>query len=465
MPLTSARPEQLNAFADAVALAAPHCVRDKPVLRHPGTLSVAGEFLAYASPDSTFAVFKRLIESAQKSILIGIYDFTADYVAELLLAARKRGIKVSLMLDLAPKDSSAQKIFDSLKKAGCECVLAPSCRNAASAHFFQVSHEKVIVIDGEWVMVQSGNFSVASIPLNGDGEAAAGQGFRVGNRDMGVALRSPELATFLTEVLRSDMKLETDAESAPAVAMASGIASALQVASVELFAQPEPPPHLFKSRSFVPQSPVKVLPVLTPDNYMDVIPDLLAGATRSILIEQQYIRSQEQNIDRLCESLATALRNHSGLEIRILLAPPFSASTQDTAQLRRDITGLISRVSSDKVKIAMGSQIRLLNHRFFAHLHNKLIIIDGRRVLVSSQNWSSPAVSENREAGLLIDYPELARYYADIFDLDWQTGIQKLEPAPQPLFAAGEPEVFEAAAKPTSTVVPVPLLPGDFASV
>jgi phosphatidylserine/phosphatidylglycerophosphate/cardiolipin synthase-like enzyme len=59
--------------------------------------------------------------------------------------------------------------------------------------------------------------------------------------------------------------------------------------------------------------------------------------------------------------------------------------------------------------------VRILNPNHFGHSHDKLIVVDGRQGLVSSQNWSDYAVSKNREAEMLIDYPELARYYSTIF--------------------------------------------------
>src|SRR5258707_10041106 len=46
--------------------------------------------------------------------------------------------------------------------------------------------------------------------------------------------------------------------------------------------------------------------------------------------------------------------------------------------------------------------------------------------LVSSQNWSRTAVAQNREAGLVIRYPALARYYAGIFESDWKTALTKV---------------------------------------
>jgi CMP-2-keto-3-deoxyoctulosonic acid synthetase len=43
-------------------------------------VDVDQEIIAYCSPDSTFAVTKRLFDDAKKSILIGIYDFSAEFI-------------------------------------------------------------------------------------------------------------------------------------------------------------------------------------------------------------------------------------------------------------------------------------------------------------------------------------------------------------------------------------------------
>src|SRR5262249_22279136 len=84
---------------------------------------VDGEIIRYDSPDSTLAVTKRLFDAATKSILVGIYDFTADYMKELLLHAMERGVKVSLMLDIDSKEE--QELFDDLAEHGATCVPAP----------------------------------------------------------------------------------------------------------------------------------------------------------------------------------------------------------------------------------------------------------------------------------------------------------------------------------------------------
>jgi len=110
------------------------------------SVSVRADIIAYASPDSTFAVTKKLFDAATKSILIGIYDFTAPHMRQLVLDAMARGVKVSLMLDIDSADES--RIFDDLIQMGVTGVPAPSCAND-TVHVFASSHEKVIIIDDE----------------------------------------------------------------------------------------------------------------------------------------------------------------------------------------------------------------------------------------------------------------------------------------------------------------------------
>jgi hypothetical protein len=132
-------------------------------LKEVPAFEISGDSIAYASPDSTYAVTRRLLDEAKKEIVIGIYDFSADYMKDIILHARHRGVKVSLMLDI---DSDVEKeLFKTLKKFGYTTVEAPSCASQ-TVSYFPSSHEKVIVIDGIWTLVQSGNWSENSIPFN-----------------------------------------------------------------------------------------------------------------------------------------------------------------------------------------------------------------------------------------------------------------------------------------------------------
>ena len=52
--------------------------------------------------------------------------------------------------------------------------------------------------------------------------------------------------------------------------------------------------------------------------------------------------------------------------------------------------------------------------------HTKGIVVDRKRVMVGSQNLSNDGVSVNRDASLLFDDEDLAKYFGSIFDHDWQ---------------------------------------------
>src|SRR5581483_5440124 len=53
------------------------------------------------------------------------------------------------------------------------------------------------------------------------------------------------------------------------------------------------------------------------------------------------------------------------------------------------------------------------------YIHNKGVIVDGVRTLVSSINWDANSILKNRESAVAIDSPDVAAYYEKIFDGDW----------------------------------------------
>lgn len=374
------------------------------------TFDVSGDFIAYASPDSTYAVTRRLLDSAKSEIMIGIYDFSADYMKDILLNALQRGVEVSLMLDIDGK--TEEQLFEELAKFGCETVPAPSCASE-NVSYFPSSHEKVIVIDGTWTLVQSGNYSKNSIPFN-EVDGGDPDSFVTGNRDMGVAIRSKPLAKFFADVLRSDMKLELSGAEALARRRRKRPEPDLVEAVPELL-----PPQLFSSKSFNPQNAVRVTPILTPDNYMDVVPDFLESATRSIYIEQQYIRGSQPEIVELLTRIKRARDKNPDLDVRIILGKTF-----DIADFEKEKKNVANMKKAFGLKL--DENIRYIDLKRFVHCHNKLIVVDEEDVLISSQNWSRTGVGSNREAGVLMRFPDIALYYAEIFESDWSTALKSI---------------------------------------
>ncbi|HSE19946.1 MAG TPA: phospholipase D-like domain-containing protein [Pyrinomonadaceae bacterium] len=417
-------PEALRRDAELIELeAAPPALLSYPrlPLEHFATRLVSGKIMAYASPDSTYAVTKKLLDSAHRSIVIGIYDFRADYMKETLKKAMMRGVKVSLMLDTNSDDDP--NLFPELIALGATCVRAPSSSAGNPIAYFGNAHEKIIVVDDEIVMIQSGNWSQNSIPFNeGDGEII-GQ-FVMGNRDMGMAVQSTELARLFSDLVARDMRLAQGqppdfvAESAPAAAPTPASAIFFEAAP------PEPPTHLFSSLTVTPSTPVRVTPVVTPENFHDTARGFIRTARQSILIEQQYIRGGQNAIEELLAEIDAARAQSPGLRVRIIVSPKFLTGNNRKNFLR----------AMENHHLAFDDNFRFLSSTHFVHCHNKLIVVDNEKVLLGSQNWSTTGVLSNREASLLVEHAGIAAYFAQIFNSDWD--MSEPDAPPDALFAA-----------------------------
>lgn len=391
-----------------------------PTISPIDAVATMGPIIAFASPNSTFAVTKRLIEAAKVSILIGIYDFTATYMADLLIAAVGRGVKVTLMLDLDGRTGETA-LYDRLATEGVECVPAPSCASK-TVHVFASAHEKVIVIDGDWTLVQSGNWSENSIPRNETDGGDSAQ-WATGNRDMGVAVRSNALADFFTRVVRHDIDLEKN--GAGPQAAGDGMADLPAIFTAQA-APPRRPIRTYSSKTFDLDTKIDIRPILSPENYLAIVPGLIASATRSVYVEQQYIRGTQPHVKALLDAIVSARAAHPKIDIRIIVAPPFPGSS-----FQREAAAIGALEASHG--LVLGEQVRVLNPRYLVHCHNKLLIIDDERVLVSSQNWSDSAIGLNREAGLLLPSPPIARYFRKIFNVDWATGLHTVVAGARPV--------------------------------
>lgn len=113
----------------------------------------------YFSPKGgcTDAIVDQL-SSATKSIQLQAYSFTSQPIAEALLAAHKRGVKVAAILDKSQR--------------GEQYSSATFLMNQGMATFIDsthaIAHNKIILIDGRTIITGSFNFSKAAEESNAE---------------------------------------------------------------------------------------------------------------------------------------------------------------------------------------------------------------------------------------------------------------------------------------------------------
>lgn len=148
-----------------------------------------------------------------------------------------------------------------------------------------------------------------------------------------------------------------------------------------------------------------ITPILSPTNSEDATIELINSARESLYIEQMYIH------DDLDEILSAVINAHDrGVNVLVIQG--------DLSYTENNASGNMLESAGITVK-RLEESSSLPYPVPFDTQHNKGIIVDNETVLIASINWSPTSLRDNREAGLIIESPEVALYYTDLFMHDW----------------------------------------------
>lgn len=358
------------------------------------------------SPDNGWSVLEAFIQATSASLTTAMYDFTSAHI-EQTVATSLEGKPFKLVLDHPPKNPTADetdeqtvaKLTSALGSTFTQTwALTPSDPDGGTPIFQTSYHIKVSARDigrtnvGVWI--SSGNWNNSNQPVfdwtNPDKTLA-----RKSDRDWHVVFFSQELAAWFASFIEHDFDV-AQAENANA-ARAHAIVEAL----------PPPPPAASPIDEFVGPitltESVTVTPLLTPDAgvYVDAILDLINGTQRSFDLQLQYINSfaADPKFADLIAALARVQHNEA-IVTRIILG---NNQQSENLELMQEAGMLVDR-----------AHVRIQNN-----VHNKGMLVDGVRTVVSSQNWSGAGVLRNRDAGVIIESAQVNAYFQARFDYDW----------------------------------------------
>lgn len=353
---------------------------------------------AFVSPDSSLEVFSRAVASAQRRVLVNVYELSSASIASALIDAEKRGVNVEILLEggpvggVSPEEKAA---IWQLNQSGIPVyeMAAPDDGHAP----YRYDHAKYVVIDDRAVLVTSENFGHSGFPQNGE----------TGNRGWGVYLEDPDLARYFETVYLSDLH-------GPGIVPVYGSAGPDEMYAVVSY------PASYGPATF---SGARVIPVIAPDTSSGIT-GLLESAQESIEIEQAYITNESKTT--LNPYLATAINaSRRGVHVRVLL-DSYWYNTEDGAD-NDEMVAVINRIAAAE-NLPLEARLVDLRASGLEKIHNKGVIVDDRSVLVSSINWNTNSPNFNREAGVIIEQPEVARYFRTVFDADWSPAVRSQKP-------------------------------------
>lgn len=353
--------------------------------------------LCHVGPDSGWTTLQPFLEATQSTLTVAMYEFYAKHIEDTIMAMGDQG-NIALKMILQVTDNGNDGHIPELLNQhwGEQSELVRASVGSVKGIFKNSYHTKVAVRDSSAFWLSSGNWSPNSQPLL-NGEVNTDFLYREGNREWHVIVENETLAQIYEKFILYDMRMAASVTEAEAAEDLPDLFVPLGLLETEAAViQPQP----FDAETFHGSGdPIKVMPLMSPDNYAQKVLELIENAEESIYLQFSYIKQPStETFDRIISTLARRMKD--GLDVRIMVG---------SGQKAID-SGLL--VGKRKWKRSMFRQQK-------SKLHNKGIIIDGKIACVGSNNWSNDGVQFNRDTTLVFHSPEIAAYYTRVFMFDW----------------------------------------------
>jgi len=374
------------------------------------TFGFEGDVTVFTSPDSSFTAIAGAVDNASESICLNLYQFHNFYLMDHIIYAIERGVEVKMMLEGGPVNGIADEeryIADQTVAAGGYVRFMISDGDRGIHDRYAFNHAKYAIIDDEMTIVTSENWKNTGVPINNT----------FGNRGWGIIINNSDTADYWSSVFVEDWK-PASKDSFPFTPDDPIYGNKYG----------SPPPDFVPDRTIltgnytspfyseIVSGKFNVSPVLSPDTSLletKSIIGMIKGADDSVYVEQLYIRNWGTHADPEPNPLLEAVINASrrGCEVKILLDSVYEGKNGVIVEYLNDVAA--DENLNLEAKLIDNAPIGLNK------THNKGVIVDRRKVLISSINWNENSARNNREAGLIIENEDVAEFYTNVFFYDW----------------------------------------------
>lgn len=331
-----------------------------------------------------------LISSARETLDIEIYQMENPGVQLALLTAAKRGVQVRILIEPTPVGTRCDifsnattthddpiyiyadactalktfKIqlenlggdFKPFNKALCGNGSGSDEREAVEVTAGCFQHGKALISDGSVALLSTGNFNSTNLC---DSDANP----KRCNRDFTVSIRTTVIVNNLQTIFDLDW-----------IGVPYSIPNSL---------------------------PRDALATLTVSPFsMAPLTAFLQSAMKSVEIEEQYLNDPTVN----SALIETALR---GVDVKILVSSYCAFGKPSPSVIERANTNNTAFESAGAKVMTFPSSIKINGKP--GYLHAKAIVVDGSRAWVGSVNGSTQSMTRNREYGIFINDPTVAK--------------------------------------------------------
>ncbi len=361
------------------------------------TADSAQKVIAYVNPDNSYQAVSDIISSANESIYLVSYRFWSLDIYNLIYSRlqEKNSLRVRIVLENESHNWYLAYKFYTLKQTyGYDILIKIHTRDYYGYYYL---HSKFIVVDNVTVFVSSENFIYSSYPPNPVQPKTDKLESTVyyPSRGWSIIVSNNTIASTFVESFENIFEAAKDYkpdEFGPYIETAYSFRS---------YSAP------FEDQSKI-DNHAHVIPFFSPTNSYETIINLITNAKRFILLELAYISNSSKSTHVL--NLLNALKEaeERGVTVHIILEdnPPFDDDFNSVYNNLLEMGfNVVPAFSSTETDILF--------------CHNKGIIVDGKFVIVGSTNWSEKSLTENWEAGVLVESFSIAKFYLNVYSWDW----------------------------------------------
>jgi len=383
------------------------------------------------APRNDLYLTLRTIQNAKKSLLVNIYEMKSPDVADALIERIQNGVHVEILMEGQPVGGMSDDGIEARRR-----VVAAMKRARGTPHFymmeseghkfrrFRFDHAKYVVVDDEALLLGSENFS---------GKLDSSDG-KLGNRGWQVFLERRDLAQTYKKMFYADADPERDdindlVDNGRGRALPVDLAAPLALDAFEtLDARRQRPVPDGTIAHLDAQS---VESVTSPDTSLKGLQTLIGRAKHSLKLELMSFSPKWGSTGRpspLYNAVVSAARR--GVSVRVLLndesvfahggAQDFThVSSRASSKFKHPILIKLLKELAEEEGLDIEAKIADLKAMKVRYIHNKGVLVDGDRVLISSINWNQNSVENNREAALVLEGADINRFYTQTFEEDW----------------------------------------------